>query len=226
MILADSCPRPIASWPASIRLPKWLVCLIGPNLLRNDLQPLHPFDPRARTRFSASLKSLLALLFVALTCHAQSPSERENIIKADLLRRFLYYVEWPANAFDGADSPIIVGVLGEDPFGNALVKLLDKKVEGREVKVVHFDSVAKLGKCHILYLNLPQRKDAESVLTKLNGQPVLTVADMEGFTDKGGMINIIKRRNHLDLFVNNATARRAGLKISSRLLTAVNVTEP
>lgn len=138
----------------------------------------------------------------------------------------MYFVEWPASAFDATNSPLVIAILGDNPFGDFLQKSLDKKVEGREVKLVHFDSMAKLDNCHILYINLAHRKDVEAVLQKLAGRPILTVADMEGFTEQGGVINLTKYRNKPKLYINNAAARRGGLKINSRLLNVAEVTEP
>src|SRR3990172_10053935 len=47
-----------------------------------------------------------------------TPSEYQ--VKAAILFNFAKFVEWPDAAFPDPATPIIIGVLGEDPFGSAL----------------------------------------------------------------------------------------------------------
>src|SRR5258708_38246594 len=52
----------------------------------------------------------------------------EYVVKAGFLFNFSKYVEWPADAFDKADSPISIGIVGADPFGEDLDKALRNKI--------------------------------------------------------------------------------------------------
>ena len=151
---------------------------------------------------------------------------RELQIKAGLLRQLIFHVEWPRTAFPADNAPLLVGILGSDPFGEFLEKLLDQKAGGRPIRVVRFDSVEKLGDCHFLYVNLPEPKEVQRALDLLRTKPVLTVSDREGFTEQGGIINLLKYRNHLKPHINNAAARRVGLTINSLLLTVAEITNP
>jgi len=94
------------------------------------------------------------------------------------------------------------------------------------VKVVRFDSLEKLGDCQILYVNLPEPQNVQRALEHVRGKPVLTVSDQQGFTDHGGMISLLKYKNHLKPFINNAAARSTGLVINSSLLTVSEITHP
>ncbi|MBI2948415.1 MAG: YfiR family protein [Verrucomicrobia bacterium] len=157
---------------------------------------------------------------------AAAEVSRELRIRAALLQWIPFYVEWPPAAFPTKDGPLLIGILGPDPFRNALESLLDKKVDGHEVKVVRFDSLENLRDCHILYVNLPERKDVQRALEMVRGKPILTVSDQETFTDQGGMIGLLKYKNHIKPHINNAAARRAGLVIQSSLLTVSEITNP
>jgi hypothetical protein len=48
--------------------------------------------------------------------------------------------------------------------------------------------------------------------------PMLTVSDAKGFARNGGIIELFTSENHLKFIINVDNARRAGLRISSRLL--------
>jgi hypothetical protein len=48
---------------------------------------------------------------------------------------------------------------------------------------------------------------------------VLTVAEMDRFTETGGMINFIRQGNKIRFQINKVAAKSAGLKISSKLLS-------
>jgi len=225
-----ACPRPCGR-----RLARRFV--IGARLLPSpDIQgrkrsagaslhrPLHPFGLVWRCQ---TLILALGLLIVFQEhTHAAADVSREPRIKAALLQWFPYYVKWPEDAFATTNAPLLIGILGPDPFRQALENLLDKKVDGRQVKVVRFESVADLSECHILYVNLPDRREVQRALTWARGKPILTVSDQDDFTQQGGMISLLRRKNHIKPHINNAAARRGGLVINSSLLTVSEITEP
>jgi len=173
----------------------------------------------------AVILTLGCLSFIQAHSHAAAEVSREFQIKAALVQWLPYYVEWPPAAFASRDTPLLIGILGPDPFRQVLEDLLKKKAGEREVKVVRFDSVENLGECHILYVNLPDRKDVQRALDLVRGKPVLTVSDQDRFNEQGGMVSLLKFKNHPKPYINNAAARRAGLTIDSRLLTVAEVTE-
>lgn len=63
---------------------------------------------------------------------------------------------------------------------------------------------------------------AEAQLDRLfetiDGQPVLTVADMPGFARAGGILDLTTIDDRLRFDVNTTAAERAGLKLSAKLL--------
>jgi hypothetical protein len=68
---------------------------------------------------------------------AQEPSEApEYRIKAAFLYNFTLYTEWPRRSFAKADSPIVLAVVGDDPFGAELERRGARKtVRGRPIEV-------------------------------------------------------------------------------------------
>ena len=43
---------------------------------------------------------------------------REYQIKAAFLYNFAQFTQWPTNAFAGPDKPLVIGILGADPFAS------------------------------------------------------------------------------------------------------------
>ena len=173
-------------------------------------------------RFRAARLFLLSLLFfrVGILADAQEDSQpTEYQIKAAFIFNFAKFVEWPAAAFPKASSPIIVGVLGENPFHDTLEKTIkNKTVDEHPVVVREFRAATDATNCHILFISSSEKARLPQILKQLNGRSVLTVAEMPGFTEAGGMINFVPEGTKIRFQINNDAANGAGLKVSAKLL--------
>lgn len=144
---------------------------------------------------------------------------REFQVKAVFLYNFAQFVEWPAESFPSADSPLVIGVLGLDPFGTFLDETVqDEKVNGRALVVKRFRSIGEVRDCHILFVSGSEGGRAEEIVSALQGRSVLTVCDWEGLARHGAMIRFTTERNRVRLRINLEAAKAAGLNISSKLL--------
>jgi hypothetical protein len=164
---------------------------------------------------------LLVLLCVLSAPFARAqPDDVEARIKAAFLLNFARYVEWPESVFTSSNSPVVIGVLGQDPFGkNNLEAIVDgKTVEHRPVLVKRGKTLADLADCHILFISTSERERLRSMLTLIQAKPLLTVSDMEGFRDAGGIILLKRKPSGMRFEINREAAERAGLKLSSKLL--------
>ena len=149
---------------------------------------------------------------------AASPGESpEYQVKAAFLYNFLKFVEWPA---DGPSPPptICLGILGRDPFEDALETVKGKSAKGRKVVVVRFHSVEEARGCELLFISASERGRLPQILKAAHGARMLTVSDQEGFCQAGGMINLVSVKNRVGFEVNLAAASRARLRVSSQLL--------
>jgi hypothetical protein len=145
---------------------------------------------------------------------------REYAIKAAYLHNFSSYVQWPAGAFPTSDAPLVIGVLGTDPFGEVLNEIArTKKVGGRPIVVKQFASMAAYAPCHVLFVassTSPQEQAA--AIRKAHGSPVLLVGENPGFAEQGGAIDFFIEQNKVRFEINLDVAKRQQLKISSKLL--------
>jgi hypothetical protein len=154
---------------------------------------------------------------------APTPAE----VEAVFLFNFSQFVDWPPQTFADPNAPIVIGVLGNDPFGVSL----DDVVRGEVVKghplVVHRSHrVEDLVDCHILFISRSERTRLGSILKALQGRNILTVSDVEGFARAGGVICFVLTENKIRLRVNLEAAKAAGLTLSSKLLRPAQIVSP
>ena len=167
---------------------------------------------------------LLWTVVLAIAAHghearAQDAASVEYKIKAAYMFNFAKFVEWPPGAFPTQDTPVTLCVLGKDPFGSHLEKTIgDKSIAGRPLQIERVEENKPPPNCHILFISSSERKRLPQILETLKGSSVLTVSEMDQFTQSGGMINFFKQENTIRFEINAAAAQTAGLKISSKLL--------
>ncbi len=154
-----------------------------------------------------------------------SEISREYAIKAAYLYQFGRYVEWPAQSFADNRSPLIIGVLGTDPFGGILEEIArTKRIEGRPIVVRRFTSMADYPACHILFITSsvgPEQKAA--AIQKAQGTHTLLVGEEPGFVEHGGTINFFLEENKIRFEINAEVAKKNQLKISSKLLSLAKI---
>lgn len=176
--------------------------------------------PPKRRALAIALVLLLNLIFsIGFRCAAQSPPPTEYQIKAAFIFNFVKFVAWPSQTFATEDSPIVVGVMGSNVFGDNLEHALhNKRINNRPLQYEVFNSIAEMTNCQVLFISASEEKRFPEILGALHSKSVLTVSESDRFIDAGGVINFVIQQNRIHFQVNNAAAKSAGLKISSKLL--------
>jgi len=162
-------------------------------------------------------------LGVGHIAHGESLSPQEYLVKAAFLYNFARFVEWPAGAFADDRTPVTLGILGKDPFGEIIESIRGKTVRDRELVIRRFVSMEEMEECHILFISQSEHKRLARIFVKLKDWSVLTVGDMEKFAHRGGIINLIIVEGKVRLEVNVDVAKRSGLEISSNLLKLARI---
>jgi hypothetical protein len=188
---------------------------------------------RARTRARlgkvvAGFVLLAVLLGVLLpaglpTSARGEPPVREYAVKAAFLYNFAKFVEWPADAFADPASPLVLCVIGEDPFGDAFKPLKGKTVNGRPLAIRHAATLDGVGQCHLLFISSSEKPFLPGILSATKGSNVLTVGDMEDFGRAGGFVTLVNEENRVGIEVNLEAVQRTRLKISSKLLSLAKI---
>jgi hypothetical protein len=152
--------------------------------------------------------------------HAQAPAPSEYRIKAAFIFNFAKFVEWPVEALPADNSPFVIGILGENPFGSDLEQTVaGKKINDHPITIRPFLTAGQATNCHILFISSSEQKRFTEIIQGLRGSAVLTVAETDGFVAAGGMVNFLQEANKIRFQINDGAANAARLKISSKLLS-------
>jgi hypothetical protein len=168
----------------------------------------------------------LALFLVcaaARSALAQVPNEYQ--LKAVLLFRLAQFVEWPTNRFASPESPVVIGVLGKNPFGDSLRDAVrGETANGHPIEVRQLRQASEASSCHILFISPSEEERTRDIIQSVAGQSLLTVSDTEDFARAhGGMIRFLTAGNKVTLRIHVDRAKAAGLVINSRLLRMAEI---
>lgn len=142
-------------------------------------------------------------------------SRNVSNIKVALIYQFAKFTQWPQ--YSGQNIGFCT--LGVNDITVALGVLKDKQVHQRTVivhKMRHIEEV--ISRCQVLFIATTEPKAVSTILEKLTDSPVLTVGAHKGFLEQGGMINLVRFGLKQRFEVNNEIAKKADLKLSSKLL--------
>jgi YfiR/HmsC-like len=169
----------------------------------------------------------ILLLSGGLEAPAETAPPPEYQLKAVFLFNFAQFVEWPSEAFPAAQTPLVIGILGEDPFGAYLDETVrGETVNNRPLAVQRYRQVEEITICHVLFISRSEVDQLEQILVSLQGRHILTVGDADGFAGRGGMIRFVIEKNKIRLRVNLEAAKDANLTISSKLLRPAVIVAP
>jgi hypothetical protein len=147
------------------------------------------------------------------------PKFREYEIKAAFLLNFLQFVEWPAAVASNSAAPMVIGILGEDPFGAVLDEnIKGESVHGRPLAIKRERKASQLKDCQLVFIARSEKGQLKDCLNELRGASVLTVSDLDSFCRQGGMIALFNEGGKVRFEINQTAALESKLKISSKLL--------
>jgi uncharacterized protein DUF4154 len=165
-----------------------------------------------------------SMLFCAITLAQSDDQPGEYDVKAAFLFNFTKFVEWPDNSFDDARAPIVIGIIGDDPFGGSLAQIITgQKAQGRSIVIREQRFGEDLRRCHVLFISASERRRSAQILASVHDVSVLTVSDIEGFAEAGGAIQFVLMENRVHFVVNLDAAVQSKLRVSAKLLALARV---
>ena len=166
----------------------------------------------------------MLLLGAAESLAQRATAQEEYEVKAAFLYNFTKFTQWPAGAFPAQDSPLVIGILGEDPFGDYLDGIVrGEQVQDRAFVIQRYRRLAEMKTCHVLFISRSESARLEQIFAALRKRGVLSVGEVEGFAARGGMIEFVNYEGKLRLRINLAAARSEGLTLSSKLLRPAEI---
>lgn len=187
-------------------------------------------DPSAVVRAMRRLLGLVAILIVAAGLVRPSAGSLDGLseyeVKAAFLFNFTRFVEWPPSAFATDKTPIVIGLFHSDPFGAALRRVVEgQTVRGRAVEIRVVKSYDEVHSCHLVFVSAAEERRIPDLLRSGAAGRVLVVGETSGFAQAGGMMNFVMDGSRVRFEVNLRAAERAGLKLSSRLLSMARLVD-
>ncbi|MFC1542259.1 YfiR family protein [Pseudomonadota bacterium] len=170
---------------------------------------------------------LFALLLIphALTATEPTPAALENEIKAVYIYNFVRFTEWPDEVFSPEQKKEL-SILGNLP----LLKTLKKDAFLQVAKSINFHThscqmPACLKESQALFIDSSQSRLLPKIIRSLENRPILTISDIPGFADKGGIIEMKKEKERVVFIINMKAAFKANLYISAQLLQLAELVE-
>lgn len=157
---------------------------------------------------------LLAAALPAGTARAERASE--SAVKAGFVFNFIRYTDWPAA--EAAEGPLKICMLGRAALGGQLLLLQGRQLHNREVAVRLNVRKDEWRQCQVLFLAEEEGEQVDQVLSTVAGAPVLTIGDLPGFAQAGGMIGLRTVDSRVRFDVNLAVSQRSGLRMHSQML--------
>jgi len=158
---------------------------------------------------------------IAVSGEIQSAGALE--IQAAFLVKFSSYVKWPATSFASKLDPIIIGIVGRDPFGSTIDNIARSfKSNGRKIEIRRFPSYESLSKIHILFVSPSEKENINAIENALANSSTLLVGNFPGFLERIGVINFIMDGKKIRFNISRTNCQKENLIISSKLLSVAN----
>lgn len=225
--LSDDVPYPLVSIFATPPKPSVLETQAAAPSPATVFFVTKPQITRAGHRARLTLRVWLGcfcLLGSLMFAAAQSPVAVSGDLKAASVLNCIRFTSWPTSAFSSAKAPLVIGIVGTDPFGKQLDELVaGEVVHNRSLIVKRLRADEDLRLCHAVFVAESEREHLPALLLQLKGNPVLTVSTLNGFAQQGGMINLLQTGAETKLEINQAGAEKANLQISGKLLSLATI---
>lgn len=180
------------------------------------------FSPRRRACALALWLGIFAACVPATTTLAQpAPAERPRgaLVKAAFLHKFFSFVEWPQGTFARPETPVRIGVIGDEEILHDLQELAkDRPRDGRPVTPVPLAPGEAVNGIHILYIKSSNYARVAEVLSQVP-EGVLTVADIESGHPKGSVMSFYVEDGRIRFGISLEAAARQRLRLDTRLLS-------
>lgn len=163
-----------------------------------------------------TIYSIFAFLLVSsqLAIAWAEKTDSRSLIAA-LSYNFAKYASWPEHVVTSETVEICY-------FSTRLKKSFDalqeKPIYDKPVSVRQLSRIEQSDACHLVFVDNSERDMIQRLFVHLADRPVLTVSDIAGFIDEGGMIEIVKFNNKFRFKVNMKQLEKARLKMSSQVL--------
>lgn len=173
--------------------------------------------------------TILLTLFFVNPLQAQTTAALqlyEQKIKASLVYNFLKSTSWPDFPQAKNETSIKICLFGGDPFDGYLYPLEGRTAQRHVITIIQTNSLRQVDDCHILFIHRDQKRFLGDILKYLDSKSILTMSDMEGFSRRGGMVELATQKDQrVHLLINKNAVEYAGLDIEQSMMKLAQLVE-
>jgi len=167
-------------------------------------------NPHIKT---ALMLAVLILLPFSAQARQGSAYLHEQKIRAGIVYNFLKFTQWPSSN----DQRLQMCLYGGDAFGGNLAPLSGKTAQQRTIAIRRINTIPSIARCDAVYIHESQQAFLDDILRQIRGQPVLTLSDIPGFARRGGMVELAREQQRIQLYINQGEAANAGIRIADNI---------
>ncbi len=151
---------------------------------------------------------------------AQAGAPTEDAVKAAYLSKLGNYVQWPAHTGPQANGRTVIGIVGAEDVANNLAQMAAVRdpVKGT-LAVRRLRNGDPLENIHILYLGQGYVGRAGAMIDQAAAHSILVVTESSDGLAHGSVVNFRVLDERLRFDISLVSADKAGLRLSSQLLT-------
>ena len=139
-------------------------------------------------------------------------------VKAAYIYNFCKFVEWPDAAFKNTDNTLSICILGDDPFGNLFDPVIGEPAQGRRIVIKRSKFPEDAKDCQVVFVCSSEKDRLIPLLKSLASTNSLTISDIDGFAEHGGIVGFFKADDRVRFKINLAAAQKSGLRFSSMII--------
>ena len=163
------------------------------------------------------------LIGIVLYVHGESSTKIKTVneyhLKASYLTLFPQYTSWPEGTLMASNSPLLICVLGRNPFGSVLEQSALSRKGRVALSVKRIKTLDEVNPCQIVFIAKTERRNEAAWLAALKDKPILTVGESGQAIAHGCAVEFKTEHKRVRFVVNLAAVAAANLKISSAMLT-------
>ena len=164
---------------------------------------------------------------------AETSKTLEREVKASYIYNILKHASWHGRQSPRATKIAHICIIGDREL-SVLFKVLEKRHKQRHehdlaVNVTYLAKDTAISDCHMLFIGKEAAARVSRIIEQTRNRPILTVSDIKGFADKGGMVEFMKvkldGRTNIRTRINTAGAEENGIALSPELILLSDLVE-
>jgi len=163
--------------------------------------------------------ALLKVFFtVAVFASHLTAYDADDSLKVSILEKATQFVSLK----EKGDSVTIT--VFNNAYGDLFERVFaNKQINSKKVKIKYVNSIDKLDDATILYISNVNAENLAEILRRVEHKNILTVSDIRGFAEKGGIMQLYIVSQKAKLKINLDAANKEDIKIKASLLRIAEV---